>query len=280
MSCLNKLSLKVLGYGVGLCGTAVVMLGLLSSSLAVAQQHLSDREQQEALDDLERDHFDSYTLALTWHPGFCATRRQPPRECRDPVLMAAADDGFVIHGLWPSRPERLIDDGVDQDTWHSEGCFVERRRPRGGFCEMGPAFDFDDSLDDALNAAMPGRASCLDRYEYAKHGVCMGLPEDDFFEGAVALAEIVNASALGDFMLDHLGEEVSRNAVIGAFEEAFGNGTGSALSLQCGGPGGRFLTEIRIGIDADRVDDFPAASSLVDQPHGRCPRDIEIRSFR
>ncbi|WP_236995585.1 ribonuclease T2 family protein [Halomonas huangheensis] len=264
-----------------LCGCMVLMVGLLlGSPLVSAQQLLSDREQQQALDDLERKHFDSYTLALTWHPGFCATRRQPPRECRDPVLMAAADDGFVIHGLWPSRPDRLIDEGLDIDTWHREGCFVEHRRPRGGFCEMGPPIEFDTELENALNASMPGRASCLDRYEYAKHGACTGVNEEDFFEGAIALAEIVNASALGDFMLAHRGEEVSRNALITAFEDAFGDGTGSALSLQCGGPSDRFLTEIRIGIDAERVDDFPSASSLVDQPHGRCPRYIEIRSFR
>lgn len=271
--CFERLARRCL-YGAG-----VLLLGLLGNSLAMAQSYLSDQQQQAALDDLERDDFASYTLALTWHPGFCATRRQPPRECSDPRWLAAADDGFVIHGLWPSRPERLIDDRLDQATWRNEGCFVERRRPRGSFCEIGPAFDFDAPLEDALNAAMSGRASCLDRYEYAKHGACMGLSAEDFFEGTVALTEIVNASVLGQFMLDHRGETVRRNELIDAFEEAFGNHTGDALSLQCGGPGRRVLTEIRIGIDAERVDDFPAASSLVDRRHGRCPKHIEIRAF-
>lgn len=253
-------------------------IGLVGASPAAAEFAPSSA-QRDALEDIERTSFAHYTLALTWHPGFCATRRQPPRECREPRLMAAADDGFVIHGLWPSRPQRLIEAGVSVAQWHREGCFVEDSRPRGGFCQAGPALALEPGLEEALDEAMPGRASCLDRYEFAKHAACLTLPEDDFFAAAVVLSDLVNASAFAEFVLAHQGREVGRNDLIQAFEAAFGRGTGRALSLQCGGRGNRLLTEARIGIDADRIDDFPAADSLVAIARGRCPRTIEIPAF-
>ena len=252
---------------------------LLALTMVAGTQAHEPQEQREALEDLEREHFDHYVLALTWHPGFCASRRQPPRECRDPSLMVGADDGFVIHGLWPSRPVRLISQGVSVSEWRRQGCFLERPRPAGDFCQAGPAIDIGSSLEQELDDAMPGRASCLDRYEYAKHGACLSISDDDFFDGALALTEIVNAGALGDFMRDNRGSTVRRNALIAAFEEAFGRGTGSSLSLQCGGSGNRLLTEVRIGLEAEHIDDFPARKSFAPVDHGRCPSRIELRRF-
>lgn len=226
--------------------------------------------------ELEAEGFDHYTLALTWHPGFCQTQGSPPRECREPALREGAEAGFVLHGLWPSLPERFADDGVTRRGWWSQGCFLERPRADGGFCRAHAPFAFDAPLDDALERAMPGRASCLDRYQYAKHAACLALPAEAYFATSVALLEAVNASAFVDFVMIHRGGEVGRNALIGAFEAAFGEGTGRTLSLQCDGRGNRVLTEVRIGIDAERLDDFPAADSLVPLRRGGCAPRVEL----
>ena len=231
------------------------------------------------LERLEGEGFGHYTLALTWHPGFCASRSRPPRECREPDLREGAEQGFVLHGLWPSLPERFAEGGVDRRHWRREGCFLETPRPDGSFCRAHPPLDLPAALGEALDVAMPGRASCLGRYQYAKHAACLALPEAAYFSASVALVERVNASAFAAFVTLNQGGEVGRNALINAFEAAFGEGTGRALRLECRGRGNRLLTEARISIDAARLADFPAAESLVHQERGRCATRVRIATF-
>lgn len=232
-----------------------------------------------ALERLPAEGFDHYTLALTWHPGFCNTRNRPPRECREPSLQAQSAQGFVLHGLWPSLPRRFAERGVERRRWWRQGCFLEEPRADGSFCRAHPPLGLEDTLADTLDDAMPGRASCLDRYQYAKHAACLELPEEDYFAVAVALLEIVNESAFGAFVALNQGGEVNRNDLIAAFEAAFGEGTGRALRLECHGRGNRTLTEVRIGIAADRLADFPARDSLVAQGRGRCATRLHIAVF-
>ncbi|GED23552.1 ribonuclease I [Halomonas halmophila] len=227
---------------------------------------------------IEARGFDHYTLALTWHPGFCATRHDPPRECREARLRRGSEAGFVLHGLWPSLPHQLEERGVERQHWWRKGCFIERERTSGGFCEH-PPLGLSEALDTQLDAVMPGRASCLGRYQYAKHASCLRLSAEDLFETSVALVEAVNASVFTDFVVTQRGGEVRRNDLIDAFESAFGEGKGRALRLECGGDGNRLLTEVRIGIDAQRLTDFPAPESLVKLGLGDCPATIEIAAF-
>lgn len=234
---------------------------------------------EEPLERLPAEGFDHYTLALTWHPGFCESRSRPPRECREPALREGAERGFVLHGLWPSLPERFAERGVDRRRWWREGCFLETPRPDGSFCRAHPPLELPAALGEALDDAMPGRASCLDRYQYAKHAACLVLPEAGYFSVTVALVERVNASAFAAFVTLNQGGEVGRNALIGAFEAAFGEGTGRALRLECRGRGNRLLTEVRIGIAAERLTEFPAAESLVRQDRGRCATRVRIATF-
>ncbi|PMR69125.1 ribonuclease T2 family protein [Halomonas heilongjiangensis] len=228
---------------------------------------------------LKGEGFAHYTLALTWHPGFCESRSRPPRECREPALRRGAERGFVLHGLWPSLPERFAAQGVDRRRWWQEGCFLERPRADGSFCRAHPPLELPEALDESLDAAMPGRASCLERYQFAKHAACLDLPEADYFAASVALVEAVNASAFGAFVALNQGGEVGRNDLIHAFEAAFGEGSGRALRLECRGRGNRLLTEVRIAIATDRLADFPAAGSLARQDRGRCAARVRIATF-
>ena len=253
--------------------TWLVLTAWLLAPLAAAQPV------DAPLARLERDDFDHYTLALTWHAGFCTTRSRPPRECREPAIYEDASHGFVLHGLWPSLPERFAERGVDRRRWWREGCFLERPRADGGFCRAHPPFGFKAPLAEVLDDAMPGRASCLDRYQYAKHAACFELAEADYFAAAVALLERVNDSAFGAFVALNQGGTVARNDLIGAFEAAFGADSGRALRLRCDGRGNRVLTEVRIAIDAERLADFPAAASLVRQGRGRCATRVRIARF-
>ncbi|SDJ02243.1 ribonuclease T2 family protein [Billgrantia gudaonensis] len=251
----------------------LLLVAWLLTSFAAAQP--AERG-ESAVSRLERDDFGHYTLALTWHAGFCATRSSPPRECREPTPHEGASQGFVLHGLWPSLPERFAERGVDRRRWWAEGCFLERPRADGGFCRARPPFGFDAPLAEALDEAMPGRASCLDRYQYAKHAACFAIEPADYFAAALDLQTAVNDSAFGAFVTLNHGGEVARNDLIEAFEAAFGEGTGRALRLECRGRANRVLTEVRIAIDAERLGDFPDAESLVRQQRGRCATRVTI----
>ncbi|MDI5933492.1 ribonuclease T2 family protein [Halomonas kalidii] len=251
----------------------LLVIAWLLAPLAAAQPA------ESVLTRLERDDFAHYTLALTWHPGFCEGHSRPPRECRQPELRRGAEQGFVLHGLWPSLPERFAARGIDRRRWWQEGCFLETPRADGSFCRAHPPLDLPEALDEPLDAAMPGRASCLDRYQYAKHAACFALDPADYFAAAVELREAVNASAFGAFVALNQGGTVARNDLIGAFEAAFGEGSGRALRLECRGRGNRLLAEVRIAIAADRLEDFPAAGSLVRQDRGRCATRVRIATF-
>ncbi|MDI5891072.1 ribonuclease T2 family protein [Halomonas rhizosphaerae] len=252
------------------CRPLLGLAAVLLASLALAQ---------EPLEALPAEGFDHYTLALTWHPGFCESRSRPPRECREADLREGAERGFVLHGLWPSLPERFAERGINRRRWWQEGCFLETPRPDGSFCRAHPPLGLPAPLGEALDATMPGRASCLDRYQYAKHAACLALPEAAYFSASVALVERVNASAFSAFVTLNQGGEVGRNDLINAFEAAFGEGTGRALRLECRGRGNRLLTEVRIGIATERLTQFPAAESLVRQDRGRCATRVRIATF-
>ncbi|WP_051233869.1 ribonuclease T2 family protein [Halomonas halocynthiae] len=228
---------------------------------------------------IQAEGFTSYTLALTWHGGFCESRSRPPRECRNASLSRGADDGFVLHGLWPSLPQRLREQGVTASQWRKKGCFLESPRPSGSFCR-NPPLALSSNLSDALDYSMPGRASCLGRYQHAKHAACLGITADDLFDTSVALVETVNNSDFGTFVRDNSGHSVDRNALIDAFENAFGQGTGRALHLTCGGRGKGTLTEVRIGIHADQLTRFPARNSLMHLNRGNCARQIKLPAPR
>lgn len=250
-----------------LVGLILLMMGLCGSAYASVQDDTAG---------LQGEGFDHYTLALTWHAGFCETHSRPPRECRDVAQRQASSRGFVLHGLWPSLPTRFARQGVDRPQWWREGCFLEAPRGAGGFCRAHPPIRLPDTLDERLDDAMPGRTSCLDRYQYAKHAACLHLPEEAYFAAAVALLDRINASPFADFVVLNQGGEVARNDLIGAFEAAFGEGSGRALRLECRGRGNRLLSEVRIGIAVDRLDDFPDSDSLVAQEHGRCHARVHI----
>nr|WP_298412029.1 ribonuclease I [uncultured Halomonas sp.] len=225
---------------------------------------------------LEAEGFDHYVLALTWHPGFCQTTSHSRKECRDTEVQEAERQGFVLHGLWPSLPERFADEGVTPRRWREKGCFLEQPRADGSFCRAHAPFAFVESFEDRLDEAMPGRASCLDRYQFAKHAACLALPAEDYFATAMDLMEKVNASAFVDFIMINRGGTIERNALIDAFEAAFGKGVGRALSLKCEGFGKRTLTEVRIGIATPHLEEFPAARSLVPLRRGRCAPHITL----
>jgi ribonuclease T2 len=95
--------------------------------------------------------FDSYVLALSWAPAFCAQgNNRSYRECDTRGHL-----GFVVHGLWPER---------------SDGPVLE-------YCKRVPPVPY--AIVEDMLSIMPDRG--LIQHEWRAHGSCSGLSAREYF---------------------------------------------------------------------------------------------------
>jgi ribonuclease T2 len=96
--------------------------------------------------------FDFYLLNLSWAPEFCATHpnNQSSSEC-DP----SRHYGFVVHGLWPQ---------------YNSGNYPK---------ECAPAQPVSQQIVQHMLMYIPARG--LIQHEWAEHGTCSGLSQEDYF---------------------------------------------------------------------------------------------------
>ncbi|WP_227135839.1 ribonuclease I [Kosakonia radicincitans] len=258
------------GLSIGLCVAAIQ----LSSAYAAPLQ-------PEQYGD-----FDRYVLALSWQTGFCQSLhdrgRNEPDECRLQKEPANKADYLTVHGLWPALPKSIAVRGVDDRRWMRYGCATRPvpNMPEARASQKCAAAETGLSLEVAnkLNAVMPGAGSntCLERYEYAKHGVCFGFDPDDYFGAMVRLNTEIKASPLGVFLAENYGKTVTRDAFNAAVAKAYGEQSVKAVKLTCSG-NPAWLTEMQIAIKADAINAPLVSGSFLPQPHpGNCGNSFVI----
>lgn len=96
--------------------------------------------------------FDYYVLSLSWSPNWCALEGDARQS---PQCDAAADFGWVLHGLWPQYHR----------GWPSYCPTVERAPSRAMTRDMA----------DVMGT------SGLAWHQWNKHGVCSGLSAADYY---------------------------------------------------------------------------------------------------
>lgn len=195
-----------------------------------------------------------FILAASWQPAFCETRRRV-RECRD----GAADaDGFTLHGVWP-QPRDLAYCNVSS----TDKGLAESHRWRDL-----PELPLTAATRASLADVMPGVASGLDRYQWAKHGSCWGGEADRYFARAAALVAALNASGVRDLVLSRVGGTLSANEIRAAFDKAFGAGAGDRVLVDCSGARGQEarIQEIRIALRGDLGGDASLADLIEQAP--------------
>jgi ribonuclease T2 len=211
---------------------------------------------------------DHLVLALNWEPAFCQFNMDKP-ECAELRDSDFAATHLAIHGLWPDLPEskRLRYCGLDQH--------LEQMDQRNRWCEL-PELPLNSETRAALDTAMPGARSCLDRHEWTEHGTCSGLDAEGYFATTLRLAKAVQASALGDLLAANVGRELPRRKLVDAFEASFGADAGKALTLLCAQ---QRLIELRITLQASAIDGALGADDLrptAGGTRGSCPATILI----
>ena len=194
----------------------------------------------------------SYVLALSWEPAFCSGRSDKP-ECHD-----VSARSLSLHGLWP-QPRGRAYCNVDPSLVRADKTHAWDRLPEP---------DMRPDTKRRLAAVMPGVQSGLQRHEWIVHGTCSGLPADAYFNRAADLAQQVNTSSVPAAFATNLGRPLSADAIGAAFDQAFGPGAASRVTVLCQGRGNtRRLTEL----DVSLAGDVAGSTALVDLIRSAAP---------
>jgi ribonuclease I len=274
--------------------SVAVALSLIACT-SVCTSAWADKLEAQKLAD-----FSTYTLALSWQAGFCqkmADSGKAPGECKNPAPANKADF-LTIHGLWPSLPASLAakmqgKDGQDKDvqaknkTWFRFGCSARPLTyPSFGPDQKcaAPAMQFSKAFQAELVQQMPGATDkgCLDRYEYAKHGVCFAFNHEDYFGTMMRLDKEVKGGKFGQFLASNYGKSVSREAFNEAFAANFGKESLDGLIVACNqSVKGSFLAELQLVLKRETVNDTLSGKSFgsAEGRTGNCVGNFTLGSW-
>jgi ribonuclease T2 len=202
-----------------------------------------------------------YVLAVNWQPAFCERNGRRP-ECRDQTEDRFDATHFTLHGLWPESGEYC---GVP-------GGLRERDRP-GSWGRL-PAVELSPGTRRALEEAMPGTRSGLDRHEWLRHGTCYGAPAEAYFAASLRLLKALNASPVRDLFRHRIGERLTLAEIRAAFDEAFGESAGRRVGVVCESEGReRLIAELRIGLEGIIGEEAELAELMAGAPPAdeHCP---------
>lgn len=209
-------------------------------------------------------------LALSWQPAFCESK---PGKAECEALNAGnlpiTETQLSIHGLW-AQPRNNIYCRVPEEL---------RRLDKASRWSELPELDLDAETAEALDVAMPGRASFLDRHEWIKHGTCHrgAGGADEYYDDTLTLTDAINESEVGQFLAAHVGATVQMTDLRAAFDTAFGVGAGERVQFKCQGDQGRvLLQELRINLKGTIASDSDiSALFLAGEPQSLgCPEGV------
>lgn len=140
----------------------------------------------------------SYVFAISWQAAFCETLPNKA-ECRTQTEARYDATHFTLHGLWP-QPRGNAYCGVAAQDIDAD---------RSHRWEQLPAPELQPATRTALEKAMPGVASFLDRHEWAEHGSCFfEKSADAYFRREIALISEINTSPVQKLFADNIGQEI------------------------------------------------------------------------
>lgn len=230
--------------------------------------------------------FDTYVLALSWQTGFCQSmverHRNEPAECKTQREEADKRAFLTVHGLWPGLPKSVSSRGVDAKRWMRYGCATRpvpnMPEARGSRKCSAPETGLSVEMASRLSGVMPGAGgkSCLERYEFAKHGACFGFDPNAYFGTMVRLNSEFKESAFGRFLAQNYGKIVSRKAFDKALEQSWGYAAAKAVRLTCNG-NPAYLTEMQISLAAKAINEPLGKSSFARQRNpGNCAKQFRL----
>jgi ribonuclease T2 len=207
----------------------------------------------------------SYVFAISWQAAFCEGLPDKT-ECRTQTNDRFDATHFTLHGLWP-QPRGNAYCGVPQQDVEAD---------KAHRWEDLPAPALEPATRTALEQAMPGTASFLERHEWIEHGTCFfEKSADAYFRREVALIGQVNASPVQKLFADNIGKEIQTSDIRQAFDQGFGEGAGDRVRVACKRDGNRrIIVEMTIGLRGE-VNDNASLAGLI---AGASPTDQGCKS--
>ena len=164
-----------------------------------------------------------YLLALSWQPGFCSANRRK-RECRNARNSDLSASAFSLHGLWP-QPRSNVYCGVS-----SQDKTIDKRSR----WDRLKALKLSRSTKNALQQAMPGFASNLQRHEWIKHGTCYGTDAETYYQDSMRLQKELNLGPLDELFVKSRGKKLTLRTIQATITKHFGIGAGKRVAMRCG----------------------------------------------
>src|SRR4051812_17834273 len=179
-----------------------------------------------------------YVLAVSWQAAFCEAHADKP-ECASATPDRFDATHFTLHGLWP-QPRSNEYCGVG-------AALRELDRPESW--DRLPPVELTPATRAALDEAMPGTRSSLERHEWLRHGTCYGNSPEEYVLDALHLLAQLNGSAVQAALAGWIGSEITAAQLAQAFDASFGRGAGRRVTMACGRDGRRQLViELRLSL--------------------------------
>ena len=183
-----------------------------------------------------------YLLALSWQPGFCSTHKSK-KECKNANSSLPSAKGLSLHGLWP-QPRNNAYCGVSE---------ADKTIDRRGRWDLLKKLDLTSDTIKALNVAMPGYVSKLQRHEWIKHGTCYSKDAETYYKDSIRLTNNFNDSPVAALMKSSKGKSLTLKAIRASVAKSFGKSAASRVALRCGRK--NQITELWIGLKGDAAND-------------------------
>ncbi|MEO8756744.1 MAG: ribonuclease [Devosia sp.] len=182
-----------------------------------------------------------YILAISWEPAFCEGLPNKT-ECKRQTAGSYEATHLSLHGLWPQPRSKA----------YCKVSAADQASDKAHDWDALPAVNLSTTTRPALDRAMPGTQSALERHEWIVHGTCSGASQDVYFSRAVFFLDTINNSAVGTLLAKNVGKQLDNADIRAAFDTAFGSGAGDRIRLACDQDGGRrIVSEITIGLRGD-----------------------------
>jgi ribonuclease I len=186
---------------------------------------------------------DHYALLMVWMPGLCALETERP-ECKDLSLQRYDGQHLSFMAL-----ELAHESGISDTFCFSMPSDFEMDHSRD-WCDMSKP-NLDPSLAAQLKQLMPIAQSCQDRGLWARYASCTMYSAGDYYTRGFKLARAVAATKVNLKVAGAIGQTASQQALVAAFEEDFGDETGSAIDFICRKIAGKsHLVNVKITVTA------------------------------
>jgi len=184
---------------------------------------------------------DHYAVLMAWMPGLCTLEAGRP-ECKELTLRRYDGQHLAFMAL-----EVAHESGVSDTFCFTMPSDFEMDHSRD-WCDMVQP-NVSSEFAAQLQELMPIVQSCQDRGMWARYASCTMYSADDYYSRGLRLAKAIADTMVNLKIAGAIGQSVSQQALVAAFESQFGEETGNAIDFICRKKDGKFhLVNVKLTV--------------------------------